>query len=131
MSFNGILFYESNYFYIWRLGMNADVLFEKDMLYPTDNSIEPGCIHIRVLSPDSRSKLPVMIEDKSNHSPLKYIDSIVRLMQTDIFDRILVDVKKSVDIFVKANIEASEPGKTSYYNVLMADDKLVSKIVEL
>ena len=40
--------------------MSAEVLFEKDMLYPTDNSIEPGCIHIRIMGPDSRSRLPDM-----------------------------------------------------------------------
>lgn len=111
--------------------MNTDVLFEKDMLYPTDNSIEPGCIHIKVLSPDNKNKLPVMIEDKSNHSPLKYIDSIVRLMQTDIFDRILVDVKKSVDIYIKSDAEASEPGKTSYCKVFLSDDKIMKETVEL
>jgi hypothetical protein len=119
------------YFELGRLGMNTDVLFEKDMLYPTDNSIEPGCIHIQVLSPDNKNKLPVMIEDKSNHSPLKYIDAIVRLMQTDIFDRILVDVKRNVDIYIKADVEASEPGKTSYYKVYLAGDKIMRDTVEL
>jgi|LSQX01.1.fsa_nt_gb hypothetical protein len=110
--------------------MNFDILFEKDMLYPTDNVIEPGCIHIKVLSPDNRNKLPVIIEDKSNNYPLKYIDSIIRLMQTDIFDRILVDVKKSVDVFIKTDKVASEPGKTSYYKVFRVGDKLMSETVE-
>jgi hypothetical protein len=111
--------------------MINDVLFEKDMLYPTDNSIEPGCIHIKVLSPDNSNKLPVLIEDKSNHSPLKFIDSIVRLMQTDIFDRILVDVKKNVDIYIKADARATEPGKTVYHKILLTGDKIVSEDVEL
>ncbi len=110
--------------------MNSDVLFEKDMLYPTENSIEPGCIHIQVLSPDNKNKLPVLIEDKSNHSPMKYIDSIIRLMQTDIFDRILVDIKKNVDIYIKSTENASESGKTSYHKVYMADGKVMSEVVE-
>ncbi len=109
--------------------MITNVLFEKDMLYPTDNSIEPGCIHIKVLSPDNGNKLPVLIEDKSNHSPMKYIDSIVRLMQTDIFDRILVDVKKNVDIYIKTDVEPSEAGKTSYHKILLVGDKIMSEIV--
>jgi hypothetical protein len=109
-----------------RLDMTYEVLFEKDMLYPTDNSIEPGCIHIRVMSPDNSNKLPVLIEDKSNHSPLKYIDSIIRLMQTDIFDRILVDIKKNVDLFIKADDNTNK-----YYKILMTGDKTESKIVEL
>lgn len=106
--------------------MMTDVLFEKDMLYPTDNSIEPGCIHIRVLSPDNSNKLPVLIEDKSNHSPMKYIDSIIRLMQTDIFDRILVDIKKNVDLYIKADTEGSV-----YHKISMTGDKITSEIVEL
>ncbi len=112
--------------------MITDVLFEKDMLYPTENSIEPGCIHIRVLSPDNSNKLPVLIEDKSNHSPLNYIDSIVRLMQTDIFDRILVDVKKNVDLYIKADANtATDPDKTGYYRILFTGDKLTSEFVEM
>lgn len=111
--------------------MINDVLFEKDMLYPTDNSIEPGCIHIRVLSPDSGNKLPVLIEDKSNHSPMHHIDSIIRLMQTDIFDRILVDVKKNVDIYIKADNMAVEQGKVKYHKVLLTGDKIMSEAVEL
>ncbi len=111
--------------------MITDVLFEKDMLYPTDNSIEPGCIRIKVLGPDNGNKLPVLIEDTSNHSPLKYIDSIVRLMQTDIFDRILVDVKKNVDIYIKADVETSVAGKSSYHKLYLSGDKIFSEIVEL
>lgn len=110
--------------------MNTEVLFEKDMLYPTDNCIEPGCIHIRVLSPNNDARIPVIIEDKSNHSPLKFIDSIVRLMQTDIFDRILVDIKKSVDIYIKSEQQASEPGKSSYIRVYLTGDKVGSEPVE-
>ncbi len=106
--------------------MITDILFEKDMLYPTDNSIEPGCIHIRVISPDNRNKLPVLIEDKSGHSPLKYIDSIIRLMQTDIFDRILVDIKKNVDLYIKA-----DNSESAYHKVLMAGDKITTELVEL
>jgi hypothetical protein len=110
--------------------MNAEILFEKDMLYPTDSSIEPGCIHIQVLSPNNDAKIPVIIEDKSNHSPLKYIDSILRLMQTDIFDRILVDIKKSVEIFIKSDQQAKEPGKSSYIRVCPDGDKITSEPVE-
>ncbi len=110
--------------------MNTELLFEKDMLYPTDNSIEPGCIHIQVLSPDNDAKIPVIIENKSSHSPLKYIDSIIRLMQTDIFDRILVDIKKNVDIYIKSEKQALEPGKSAYIRVCLAGDKIGSKAVE-
>lgn len=102
---------------------------EKDMLYPTDNNIEPGCIHIQVLSPDNNAKIPVIIEDKSNHSPMKYIDSIVRLMQSDIFDRILVDINKHVDIYIKNQQQDNDTGESSYIKVCLAD-RALSEIVE-
>lgn len=112
--------------------MNSDILFERDMLYPTDNSIEPGCIHIQVLSPDKNAKIPVLIEDKTNHSPLKHIDSIIRIMQSDIFDRIFVDVSKNVDIYIKANAQlAEEYGNHSYIKVIVAGDKTEGIGVEL
>ena len=34
--------------------MKSDLLFERDMLYPTDNSIEPGCIHAQVFGPGTQ-----------------------------------------------------------------------------
>jgi len=109
--------------------MSKEVLFEKDMLYPTDNNLEPGCIHIQVLSPDNNAKIPVVIEDKSGHSPIKYIDSIARLMQTDIFDRILVDINKHVDIYIKSQQQDIQTGKNAYTRVCLAD-KTLSETVE-
>lgn len=87
--------------------MKSDLLFERDMLYPTDNSIEPGCIHAMVYGPDSDAKIPVILEAKTAHSPLKYIDNITRIMQIEIFDRILIDVRKSVDIYIKLTSQLS------------------------
>ena len=87
--------------------MKSDLLFERDMLYPTDNSIEPGCIHAQVYGPDSDAKIPVVLESKTAHSPLKYIDNITRIMQIEIFDRILIDVRKNVDIYIKVTSQLS------------------------
>lgn len=85
--------------------MNTDVLFERDMLYPTDNYNEPGSVHIQVSSPNRKARIPVMIESKTSHSPVKHLDSILRIMQSDIFDRIFIDVKKTIDLYIKASPE--------------------------
>lgn len=87
--------------------MNSDVLFERDMLFPTDNPLEPGSVHIKVYGPNKNVKIPVVIESKTSHSPLKYIDVIVRIIQADIFDRLTIDVKKNVDIYIRADSELS------------------------
>lgn len=110
--------------------MNTEVLFEKDMLYPTDNSIEPGCIHIRILSPDNKSRIPVLIQAKSNHSPMKHIDSIIRLMQTDIFDRIFIDIKKNVEIYVQEKQQPEGQNKNSYIKVSFRDNEIIGEEVE-
>ncbi len=110
--------------------MSAEALFEKDMLYPTDNSIEPGCIHIRIMGPDSRSRLPVLILAKSGHSPVKYIDSIIRLMQTDIFDRIFVDIKKNVDIYIPKDQQAGDSENAACIRIYYKNGELVEEEAE-
>lgn len=112
--------------------MNSDILFEKDMLYPTDSVIEPGSINIKVYGPDKDVKLPVVIESKSNHSPLKYIDVIVRIMQSDIFDRLMIDIKKNVDIYICTSSELStEYGNHNYIKVNYSTDGIIAKGAEL
>lgn len=112
--------------------MFSDVLIEKDMLYPTDSSLELGCIHIQVFGPDQNARIPVVIEEKTNYSPLKYIDSITRIMQSDIFDRIFVDIRKNVDIYIKADSSLSaEFGDKSYIKVDLTGDKITGMGVNL
>jgi hypothetical protein len=101
--------------------MSADILLERDMLYPTSNSIEPGSINIRVFGPDQDARIPVVVESKSGHSPLKNLDTIVRIMQSDIFDRIFINVKKTVDIYIKNELP-EEYGDHVYIRVRYKDD---------
>lgn len=111
--------------------MNTDVLFERDMLYPTDNYNEPGSVHIRVFKPNSNTRIPVTIESKTSHSTLKYIDSILRIMQGDIFDRIFIDVKKTIDLYIKASPEpVSEFAGKAYISVSFDGEKPVFKGVD-
>lgn len=111
--------------------MSSDILIERDILYPTDSSIEPGSIHIQVFSPDKNAKIPLEIESKTRHFPLKYIDTIMRIIQSDIFDRIFIDMRKNVDIYIKTNAEtATEYGNHSHIKLSFFGDRVESEGVD-
>lgn len=104
--------------------MTNEIVFEIDMLYPTDNRNEPGSVHIRMFTPNRDARIPVIIESKTHHSPVVYLESILRIMQSDIFDRIFIDVKKSVDLFIKASPELyGESGGKAYIRVSFNGEK--------
>jgi hypothetical protein len=104
--------------------MEMTVVYERDLLYPTDNVNDPGCIHIEVLSPNKNGKMPVLIESKTTHSPVKYINAIIRIMQMDIFDRIHIEVKDSAKLFIKANDELKKDFQNKkYIKVIVNNDK--------
>jgi len=103
--------------------MPKNILFKKDLLYPTENLFEPGSIHIEIMHPDKKGRMPVIIESKSGHSPIKYIDNIIRIMQGDIFDRILINIKGNVDLYIKASDEMKkEYGGKKYILVVFDGD---------
>ncbi|MDP4092703.1 MAG: hypothetical protein Q8920_05010 [Bacillota bacterium] len=82
--------------------MSANILYSRDLLYITENLFEPGSVHMEVLGPTGKGKMPVIIETKTSHSPVKYMDTIIRSMQTDIFDRININVKKNINLYIDA-----------------------------
>jgi hypothetical protein len=111
--------------------MSKNILFKRDLLYPTENLFEPGSIYIEIMHPDKQGRMSVLVESKTGHSPIKYIDNIVRIMQSDIFDRILISVKSSVDLFFKANDELKkEYGGKKYVLVRFDGDKPTYKGVD-
>lgn len=85
--------------------MTKNAMFERDLLYPTENIYEPGSFHIEVLNPDKGGMLPVVIEGKTNNSLIKNINTVTRVMQSEIFDRILLNIKSNVKLYIKANDE--------------------------
>jgi len=105
--------------------MNYDILFERDMLYPTDSTgIEPGSIHIKVCGPDKDDRIPVIIEDKSSHSSIKHLDTIIRIMQSDIFDRIFIDIRKNVVLYIRTNAYTDkEYSQFAYVKVRYSGDR--------
>lgn len=85
--------------------MSNSVVYERDLLYPTENISEPGSIHVEVLSPNSKGKMPIIIEAKTNHCPVDYINSIIGIMQSDIFDRIHINIKLNAELYIQATEE--------------------------
>ena len=84
---------------------NNQPMFERDLLYPTDSVFEPGSVHVSVYRPDDEGKLCVLVDPKTEHSPVKYIDAIISILQIDVFDRIHIDVKSGVNLFFICNDE--------------------------
>jgi len=78
-------------------------MFERDLLYPTEKQDEPGSVHITVFQPDKSGGLPILVEAKTEHNPLDYIAEIVNHIQTDIFDRIRIDIRKSGILYFKVD----------------------------
>ena len=104
--------------------MEMSVVYERDLLYPTENVNDPGCIHIEVLSPNKSGKMPVLIESKTPHSPVKNINAIIRIMQMDIFDRIHIEIKDSGKLYIKANEELKKEFQNKkYIKVIVNNDK--------
>jgi hypothetical protein len=77
-------------------------LFERDLLYPTQNIIDPGILHVKLLNP-KESKIPVVIEPKSKHSAAGNVATILDVMQKEIFDRINIKVYENTIIYVSLN----------------------------
>lgn len=111
--------------------MDKIVVYERDLLYPTDNMFEPGSIHVEMLQPNKKGSMPVLIESRTAHSPKKYIDSIIRIMQSDIFDRIHIDVKHNLNLYIKTNdVIRQEEDCKEYILVVFHGDKIEFKGVD-
>lgn len=104
--------------------MSNEAMFQRDVLFPADNLFEPGCVHISVLGPTKDASIPVIVESKTNHSPITFIDTIIRVMQNDIFDRIYINVKKTCSVYIKSNdtTQTESEGK-NYVKVTIENDK--------
>ena len=105
--------------------MSKSVVFERDLLYPTGNLSEPGSIHIEVLGPNKKSKMPIVIESKTAHSPVDYINSIIGIMQGDIFDRININVKANADLYIKSSAELKQRfGEHNYIKIVFEGNNI-------
>ncbi len=77
-------------------------LYESDLLYPTENLLDPGILHVKILNPNS-SKMPVVVEPKSAQSAAQNINPILEILQKDIFDRINIKIHDNTLVYVMLN----------------------------
>lgn len=96
-----------------------NALFERDLLYTTQNSSEPGSVNVKVYSPNESGKLPIVIKIKTSHNPLDYIHAILETLQTDVFNRIKIDIKQVGIIYFLSINEQFQPLKVRF----ASDDK--------
>ncbi len=108
--------------------MSFNSVYERDLLYPTESLFEPGSIHIEMLSPDKNNKIPVIVESRTAHSPMTNIGTIIRVMQNDIFDRVLIDIKSNVLLYIKVTDESKKEYKDfKYMMVVFSGDRIEFK----
>ncbi len=96
---------KSGGFYLFSLEMEikmSSFLFERDLLFPTDNILDPGILHARILNPNN-SKMPVVVETKSSHSAAENISSVLDVLQKDIFDRINIRIYDNTQVYILLN----------------------------
>ena len=98
--------------------MESKALFERDLLYPTEDLFEFGSLHMSIFSPTENARIPVVLENKTVHSLIKYINAIVNVMQSDVFDRVHIDIKKSVDLYFVAEQEALKEYGKKYVQII-------------
>lgn len=93
-------------------------LFERDLLYPTDNVLTPGIMHVTMLNPNN-TKIPVLVEPKSNHSAVEYVNAVLDILQKDIFDRINIRAYDNTSIYIAlSDSDREKYGEGKYVNVV-------------
>ena len=100
------------------------IIFEKTLMYSTIDRNVPGSFQVRVLEPRVDGRIPVVIDNLTKHSPLENIQSIVHVLQGEIFQRISIDVRRSVDIYIRANAELQRQLKAEYMQVVFARGRI-------
>lgn len=94
--------------------MHKRAMFERDILYPTQKIFEPGSVHVTVYQPDNTGIIPIVIEAKTEHNPTEYIQEILSILQTDIFDRIRINIKTNGLFYFKPYYESSPPCRVKF-----------------
>ena len=106
--------------------MENTVLFERDLLYPTGNSCEPGCIHLQMFQPDKSDSIPIVIESKTAHSPVEHIKTIVRMIQSDVLDRINIDIRQHVNLYIHNHEKTAGANTDAKYIRIRFDNESIS-----
>ena len=105
--------------------MDNNSVYERDLLYPSETLYEPGCINVKMYSPTKEGKIPVVINSRTNHSPVKNIDAILKIMQIDILDRINVNINKNIELYIVSNDSVKEVSNgKDYIKVNFTDNEI-------
>lgn len=76
----------------------GDVLYERDLLFSTNNELEIGVISVKLLSSKSQNKIVTTVYEKSDHNMFDYSENILKSLNAEMFSRIKVNILKNVDI---------------------------------
>ncbi len=75
-----------------------DILFERDLLFATDDSNEIGVVKVKLYGAEKLSKITAVIEAKSEHNPLQYVESVLHSLDVEIFKRININIIDNIDV---------------------------------
>lgn len=95
-------------------------MFERDLLYPTENPLQPASVHIKVYPPRANGNILVVVESRTAHEHVEYLETILTIMQTDVFDRIRMDIRRNGELYFRKS-----PEDRSYQKVVYVDGKAV------
>lgn len=106
--------------------MSTNIIYQRDLLFMTEK-MELASIHVDILNPNKEGKMHVIIETRTDHSPIDNIDLILKVIQADIFERINIDLKSNVRLFL--DVETSTHLKNTFSGskfvfVNVEDDKI-------
>ena len=97
-------------------------LIKVDLLFPTENIVEPGSMTVQVLAPKQANKLAAVIEVRSSTSITRYVDSIAMVLQSAVFDRIRIDVRRDINIyFVESDAVSAEFPNAKYVKLSFSE----------
>jgi hypothetical protein len=99
-------------------------LYDMDLLYPTDNISELGSCRVIIDNPEESDNIPVIIDNKTDHDIRKYLKFVINSMQTDIFNRIFVNVEKNTTIYIKVNGVLKSDYKKDYIKAVFKDNSV-------
>ena len=76
-----------------------EVAYTVDLLFETGERNAPGSLHVKVMSPTTENRLSVVIEAGNDISIQENIQSMMAVLQKDIFNRIKADVNKDLNVY--------------------------------
>lgn len=75
-----------------------DIIYERDLLFATDDSNEIGVVKVKLYGAKKSSKITAVIEEKSEHDPLQYVESVLHSLDVEMFKRININIIDNIDV---------------------------------